>query len=878
MTSAIAFLRQKYGENFEGELSLWTKQSKKTLYFCNEEWEQLGSTIEELSKTNDVYVALGTQMHRLPPNKRGGADSVVQVPAFVADIDFANQKQSAKRYPDNDEQALDILSSFPIQPTTLVNTGNGIHAHFDFEAPVLAKNAAARVKIKKLVTAFQRKLIEHFQKHSRDIDNVGDLCRLYRIPDSFNHKSIPPKPVHIISSDSARKYSVEFYDEFVARKATRAFAKQGQGSTNESHEAILAKCSWYRLVVTDAVSCDEPNWYAAASITARCQDGQQIFHQYSAKHARYNEREASQKFERALTEAGPRTCASIETVLGFTGCAVCPHHGKIKSPVQLGEIRVARGYEAAETGPLILGYTGSEFVFRNQQTQEVVRRSSILLSIPSGLLELAPKKFWEDAYPRLNKDGLFTGAVDWLGACDGLIQACRAKGVIEISSIRGIGVWTENATLVVNLGGETIESKKFIYTSPKRIQLLRSSVSTDAILAFLKQPSWITQNAAELLLGWAFTSVLCGALSWRPHAGVTGPAQAGKSTVLRGLGYLLTPLALIKEGISTEAGIRQSIGYDARPVILDELEPESANDRGRVARIVKLMRSSSSAVGSVARGTPEGKPINFATHAMFLIGAINLYRISAADTSRLVKFELEQHDNQLQRRSSSDILLLLHALEDKGPSFCQLAIDHAADVLESISLIHRALPVVQERQADNMATLLAGYWVAQNRRKILPIEVDAFVDQFASAVAEQKEGVELDDATECLNVLLGTSVFVTQEDTNKQGDTFTHKDTAPLGTVIASAHDARSNKGCWVNAMEQHGIKLEDDGFLVANSHPGLDRLFQGSRWEGKLWGSALGRIEGARRVPQRRFSDGVRSLAVWIPATCLPPLERLEW
>jgi len=41
--------------------------------------------------------------------------------------------------------------------------------------------------------------------------------------------------------------------------------------------------------------------------------------------------------------------------------------------------------------------------------------------------------------------------------------------------------------------------------------------------------------------------------------------------------------------------------------------------------------------------------------------------------------------------------------------FCQLAIDHARDVAGFIPLLHRAMPRSQERQADNMATLLAGY-------------------------------------------------------------------------------------------------------------------------------------------------------------------------
>jgi hypothetical protein len=265
-----------------------------------------------------------------------------------------------------------------------------------------------------------------------------------------------------------------------------------------------------------------------------------------------------------------------------------------------------------------------------------------------------------------------------------------------VANIRGVGVWPEEGNLVVNLGGEEIKSTQYIYTTPKQIRLIRGDIPVDLILEFLNKPDWETPAAADLLLGWALASVCCGALSWRPHAGLTGAAQSGKSTILRGIGHILSPLALIKEGISSEAGIRQSIGYDARPVILDALEPESYRDRSRVERIVKLMRSSSSAVGSVARGTPEGKALNFSTSAIFLIAAINLYRISAADTSRLVKFSLSRHIEHQKRRNSAEIMALLRKLNGIGPAFCQMALDHAADLLASIPLIHAELPVVQE--------------------------------------------------------------------------------------------------------------------------------------------------------------------------------------
>src|SRR5690606_35464112 len=83
------------------------------------------------------------------------------------------------------------------------------------------------------------------------------------------------------------------------------------------HSVIQQECPWYGHYTGDgAAAADEPNWYATASITARCKDGDQVFRDYSARHPRYDERVADKKLRRALEEAGPRTCESICSELG----------------------------------------------------------------------------------------------------------------------------------------------------------------------------------------------------------------------------------------------------------------------------------------------------------------------------------------------------------------------------------------------------------------------------------------------------------------------------------------------------------------------------------------------------------------------------------
>lgn len=518
---------------------------------------------------------------------------------------------------------------------------------------------------------------------------------------------------------------------------------------------------------------------------------------------------------------------------------------------KFGTAQTGSAYDPEDVGPIPLGRDGDQFHFRCQQTNRLASRSARDLSTTADLLSLSPIDFWLDRYPKIGAKGKVLG-VDTLAACDALIQGCTKKGHLEASDIRGFGMWEENGQLIRNTGDAIIESDRYVYSYPTRRDVSRpSSLDMSVILEFFSQPNWTSNSSAQLLLGWCFSSIICGALPWRPHLAITGAAASGKSTQLRGVGHLLAPVAVILEGISTEAGIRQNIGYDARPCILDELEAESSGDIGRVNRIVKLMRSASSANGSVARGTQSGNAHNFCTRASFLIGAINARRIGAADTSRVVRLEMRAPNDP--RAGRTRVLGLLDQIKNMGPAFCDLAMGHAREILDSIPILHAAMPAIQERQADNLATLLAGYWVATTGRTITSVEAESSVAEHILAIEQQQEATEESDAVECLNVLLAFEL----------GD----EARTPIGKALQNTLQfVDADFHLFDDELNKVGVRIRERGFLVATSHPALRKAFAGSRWEGGLWGSALERLPGAKPTPQCRFDGGVRSRAVWIP------------
>jgi len=98
------------------------------------------------------------------------------------------------------------------------------------------------------------------------------------------------------------------------------------------------------------------------------------------------------------------------------------------------------------------------------------------------------------------------------------------------------------------------------------------------------------------------------------------------------------------------------------------------------------------------------------------------------------------------REGRQRALQLLDQLKDVGPASGQLAIDHARDVAGFDTLLHRAMPAVQERHADNMATLLAGYWVSDQSARDHAAGADEFVAESPTTIIEQQEIAEENDA------------------------------------------------------------------------------------------------------------------------------------
>ncbi|HRI76624.1 MAG TPA: bifunctional DNA primase/polymerase [Alphaproteobacteria bacterium] len=506
-------------------------------------------------------------------------------------------------------------------------------------------------------------------------------------------------------------------------------------------------------------------------------------------------------------------------------------------------------YDPGDIGPIPLGYTQhNAYVFMNQKKKmlSILQPQSLLAE--GNLLDLAPRDFLAPFFPRFDKKGNVVG-INVLHAADYLMQACREAGPFFSENVRGSGIWREGPKIVMNWSGDVPKSKDFTYIRFMSVPDFNKSeqIEPRRVLDWLKMFNWEHPGYALLAFGWAASAPVCGALDWRPHIFINGPKNSGKSTIIGGLANLLAPMAIVRDGSSSEAGVRQTVGADSRPVILDEFE--SDHDVFRMKNVIKMIRSASSAKGAIAKGTPEGKALQFQLHSTFCLGAINPMRGTAADSSRIVNLCLASHNNDVAVKDK--IQAALEDLHRTRGAWPYQMVGLVETMSGNIDAFTRAMPPMDSRHATNMATLLAAAFTALNAKAVSKEEVQAAISEVADLIDLLAQAHEDNDAMDCLNHLL---CFNT-------GDI----------TIGALVNDARGPGNAQMSGLfpglELYGIRVKKEGVLVANKHPGLDQIFRNSIWASGAWVSALRRLPGALSDDIRiRFSGGMQQRCTLIP------------
>lgn len=503
-----------------------------------------------------------------------------------------------------------------------------------------------------------------------------------------------------------------------------------------------------------------------------------------------------------------------------------------------------------------------------------------LLSLYNGNLN-----YLEGTWPRLGKKGAITGFEAEMCVGDHM-KACVDAGPFDpVNSMRGAGAWRAThgnaaGALVWNFGDAVLvrprDRAEFEAPTRKlgyhiyqlRPPMLRPGAVGSGTPAAAKEllKSLGTWNWARpeldplLLLGWIVAAMMGGALSWRPMIWITGEKGTGKSTLESREGYfdhLFGPDGAALSTNATAAGIYQKLGFDCRPVVLDEMEAKADNRKSGAILDIAMQACSG---GVTLRGGQDHSGIEFASRSAFAFSSINIPPLSSALLSRMGILEL----GPLPRDRSG--ILAVEKLAAIGMALRRRIVDLWPQWDDRYMAWHAGLMALghPSRTADQFGTLLAAAHLALEDKPAAAKAIETRLGEWnMKQLAEQAD--ETPDWQACVAWLLTKPLSVIRG----QETTVARLAELTLGRVALA--DPNTDKAAEMKrtageSLVHLGLKLvtrpdpDRDGkdawyLAVANDVQGLSRLFEGSHWAGAS-GSVPVYVKTLRRVPRALWGE----------------------
>ncbi len=495
-------------------------------------------------------------------------------------------------------------------------------------------------------------------------------------------------------------------------------------------------------------------------------------------------------------------------------------------------------------------------------------------------------QFWE-RQPHLRTD---KGTLDWGLAADWLMDLCRKRGIYDPDIVRGRGAWVDGERSVLHLGDKLIvdgapqaldlAGSGFVYEAARALKL-PAEVPLDVLdarklLKITAALRWEKPVSAKLLAGWIAIAPICGAMAWRPSVWLTGPAGSGKTWIGENIiAPTVGPLAVTVQSKTSEAGLRQMLGSDARPVLFDEAEREDQASAARMQQVLDLVRQATSESGAeIVKGSANQTGARrYRIRSAFLFQSINVGLQHQADESRVTILALRdggRKPSEVDVQSFND--LKVWVAETLTPAFSAALVARSVRLIPTIRASAEvfaqavAATVGTRRQGDQLGTLLAGAWSLNSDSVVTPEQARAYVtkEEFAETIEANDDGDDL----RCLRHLLAHRIRISGSE-------------YPIGALIEAVRFAGYERPSGMlsadaahQALRFAGIAVKERsrtepriGLFVSTNHPDIRRALRETPWDAG-WARTLARIEGAEsgRGVVCRYTSTSMSKAVWIP------------
>ncbi len=482
------------------------------------------------------------------------------------------------------------------------------------------------------------------------------------------------------------------------------------------------------------------------------------------------------------------------------------------------------------------------------------------------------------------------GTLDWGIIADWLMDACRRRGIYDPDIVRGRGAWIDAGRSVLHLGDRLIvdgaptslelENSGFVYEAARSLRISAEPpldvLDARKLLRITAALRWERPVSSKLLAGWIAIAPICGALAWRPAVWITGAAGSGKSWIGENIiAPTVGPLAVSVQSKTSEAGLRQLLGSDARPVMFDEAEREDHASAARMQQVLDLVRQATSESGAeIIKGSAnQSAARRYRIRSAFLFQSINVGLQHQADESRVTILALKdgaRRPSEADAQAFAD--LKVWVAETLTPAYSAALVARSVRMIQAIRASAEvfaqaiASTVGTRRQGDQLGTLLAGAWSLNSDNVVTLEQAKAYVakEEFAETIETTDDG----DDIRCLRHLMAHRIRLNGSEypigALIEAVRFTGYERPPGMLARDTADQALRFAGIAVKERSRTDSRA---GIFISTNHSDIKRALRETPWDAG-WSRTLGRIEGAEhgRAVTCRFTSTSMSRAVWIP------------
>jgi len=232
------FLKYKYPEE---EALIWSLETKRS-HWCKT-IDQALSTAMDLDKNQNIYIGGGLASEEYVENldnkdySRCTQENISSIVGLSLDIDVQAPHRGKDNLPATKKEAMELIESLPLKPTTKIDSGYGYQLWYLFKEPWQFEDEKERKEAERLSKLWNMTAYAYAAKRGWAIDMTFNLDRLMRLPGTYNNKGDDPLPVKIVEMNDLR-YSPDDFEQFLIDPEEHNI-KFNSGSEEETTEFNL---------------------------------------------------------------------------------------------------------------------------------------------------------------------------------------------------------------------------------------------------------------------------------------------------------------------------------------------------------------------------------------------------------------------------------------------------------------------------------------------------------------------------------------------------------------------------------------------------------------------------------------------------------------